>query len=132
MKELMFNIFANDFITAKNLPETNYDYYIVGSDQIWNPYHGKLRDLDLLYCIEPSKRISYAASIGIDEIPNDSISFTLQFSSKIISLLTLNIWQVCVRQICLNQWLSIGVMTIKVQYIKKLCIRTQRTSFRSI
>lgn len=64
-------IFRNNMITALNLPETNYDYYIVGSDQIWNPYHGKLRDLDLLYCIEPSKRISYAASIGIDEIPEE-------------------------------------------------------------
>jgi hypothetical protein len=75
-------IFANDFITAKNLPETNYDYYIVGSDQIWNPYHGKLRDLDLLYCIEPSKRISYAASIGIDEIPMDFKDKTKKELSK--------------------------------------------------
>ena len=64
-------VFAEEFITAINLPETNYDYYIVGSDQIWNPFHGKLRDLDLLYCIDPSKRISYAASIGIDEIPEN-------------------------------------------------------------
>ena len=63
-------VFAKDFVTAINLPDTNYDFYVVGSDQIWNPYHGKLRDLDLLYCIEPSKRLSYAASIGIDEIPD--------------------------------------------------------------
>lgn len=62
--------FREGMITAINLPETNYDYYCVGSDQIWNPYHGKLRDLDLLYCIDNNKRTSYAASIGIDEIPD--------------------------------------------------------------
>ena len=75
-------VFAENFITAKNLPETNYDYYVVGSDQIWNPFHGKLRDLDLLYCIDSSKRISYAASIGIDEIPEDFKEKTKQEISK--------------------------------------------------
>lgn len=64
-------VFAKDMITAINLEETNYDYYVVGSDQVWNPHHGRLRDLDLLYCIEPSKRLAYAASIGIDEIPEE-------------------------------------------------------------
>jgi tRNA threonylcarbamoyl adenosine modification protein YeaZ len=48
---------------------TGYDYYVVGSDQVWNPHHGKLKDLDLLVGIPDSKRISYAASIGIDELP---------------------------------------------------------------
>ena len=75
-------VFAENFITAKNLPDTNYDYYVVGSDQIWNPFHGKLRDLDLLYCIDPSKRISYAASIGIDEIPEEFKDKTKKEISK--------------------------------------------------
>lgn len=61
--------FKKIMVDAKNLPKTKYDYYCVGSDQIWNPYHGKLRDLDLLYCINPEKRFSYSASIGIDLIP---------------------------------------------------------------
>lgn len=47
-----------------------YDAYITGSDQVWNPYQP--------YCIEPyfltfapkgKKRISYAASIGLDKLP---------------------------------------------------------------
>ena len=74
--------FNEEMITALNLPNTNYDYYIVGSDQIWNPYHGKLRDLDLLYCIDPSKRVSYAASIGIDEIPESFKDKTKKEISK--------------------------------------------------
>lgn len=64
-------VFNKEMITAINLEKTDYDYYVVGSDQVWNPHHGRLRDLDFLYCIEPSKRISYAASIGVDEIPDN-------------------------------------------------------------
>lgn len=49
-----------------------YDIYITGSDQVWNPTQP--------YCIEPyfltfapkgRKRISYAASLGLDYIPDD-------------------------------------------------------------
>ena len=54
-----------------DLSNTGYDYYVVGSDQVWNPHHGKLKDLDLLVGIEESKRIAYAASIGIDELPHN-------------------------------------------------------------
>lgn len=52
-----------------------YDIYITGSDQVWNPYQP--------YCIEPyfltfapkgKKRMSYAASLGIDSFPNDILS----------------------------------------------------------
>ena len=48
-----------------------YDAYVTGSDQVWNPYQP--------YCIEPyfltfvpkgKKRISYAASIGLDKLPD--------------------------------------------------------------
>ena len=74
--------FREGMVTAINLPETNYDYYVVGSDQIWNPFHGKLRDLDLLYCFPTEKRISYAASIGIDEIPAEFKEKTKRELSK--------------------------------------------------
>lgn len=47
---------------------SEFDYVIAGSDQIWNPNQGKLRDFDLLSNVEAQKRISYAASFGIDKI----------------------------------------------------------------
>lgn len=78
--------FKEGMITAINLPETNYDYYCVGSDQIWNPFHGKLRDLDLLYCVDNNKRTSYAASIGIDEIPVEFKEKTKKELSKFKSI----------------------------------------------
>ena len=52
----------------KSLNE-NYDYFIVGSDQVWNPNFGRLSDVDLLSFVEPSKRISFSASFGISELP---------------------------------------------------------------
>lgn len=75
-------VFNKEMITAINLENTDYDYYIVGSDQVWNPHHGRLRDVDFLYSIEPSKRISYAASIGVDEIPDNLKEKTKRELSK--------------------------------------------------
>ena len=50
-----------------NLKE--YDYVITGSDQVWNPNFGRLRNVDLLEFVESSKRISFSASFGINNLP---------------------------------------------------------------
>ncbi|MBE6149308.1 MAG: polysaccharide pyruvyl transferase family protein [Firmicutes bacterium] len=50
-----------------------FDYIIVGSDQVWNPYFRRLRDVDILKYVNPEKRISYAASFGVDKIPSKYI-----------------------------------------------------------
>ena len=50
--------------TNKNIFDTSYDYYITGSDQVWNL---KCTDFDSVYFLDfadTKKRISYAASIG--------------------------------------------------------------------
>lgn len=52
----------------------NYDYFIVGSDQVWNPnfWSGKKEGKEfnnyLLKFVEPKKRISYAASFGVNNL----------------------------------------------------------------
>lgn len=56
--------------TEKTIIKSNevYDLFICGSDQIWNPHW-----LDTVYLLDyvPVKRkIAYAASIGVEEIPN--------------------------------------------------------------
>lgn len=48
--------------------DDKYDYFIVGSDQVWNPNYA-LSDIDLLFFAKENKRISYAASFGISELP---------------------------------------------------------------
>lgn len=50
--------------------ENAYDFFVAGSDQIWNPYYGHLVGLsDLLFFAREEQKVSYAASFGVDEIP---------------------------------------------------------------
>lgn len=55
-----------------NFDADEYDFYIAGSDQIWNPYFGLATEFELLGCFPNYKSLSYAASFGVDNI--DSIS----------------------------------------------------------
>lgn len=47
-----------------------FDYVVVGSDQVWNPNFGRLRDADLLCFVKQKKRIAFSASFGVDGIPD--------------------------------------------------------------
>lgn len=48
--------------------DSGFDFYIVGSDQVWNPNLGRLREVDLLNFAPSNKRIAFSASFGIDKI----------------------------------------------------------------
>lgn len=48
-----------------------YDYFVVGSDQVWNPKFGRLRDVDLLSFAKPEQRIAFSTSFAIDELPEE-------------------------------------------------------------
>lgn len=50
-----------------------YDYFFVGSDQIWNPLLPQIKEINLLYDIPNEKKFSYAPSFGIDNIPTTQI-----------------------------------------------------------
>lgn len=47
-----------------------YDYLVVGSDQVWNPANKCIKEYFLTF-VPKDKRISYAASISAPEIPKD-------------------------------------------------------------
>ena len=82
----MYNIskFTNRINTVfdfkiKNNLDKEYDYFIVGSDQVWNPNfwskkcdHANIRFLKFA---SKEKRIAYAASIAIPKIPKDKEQF---------------------------------------------------------
>ncbi|PID33235.1 hypothetical protein CR969_01850 [Candidatus Saccharibacteria bacterium] len=53
----------------------NYDYFITGSDQVWNPHFIRMDDTNFLSFAPKDKRISYAASFGVSEIPDDQKNF---------------------------------------------------------
>ncbi len=50
----------------------DYDYFLVGSDQVWNPNFGRLSDIDLLTFSEKEKNIAFSASFGISTISQES------------------------------------------------------------
>ncbi|MBQ9488151.1 MAG: polysaccharide pyruvyl transferase family protein [Selenomonadaceae bacterium] len=68
--------FSERYINTRfNLPyieeiADEYDFFVVGSDQVWNPDFW-LYPLLFLPFIPREKKIAYAASIGIAEIPDD-------------------------------------------------------------
>lgn len=59
---------ATNFV--KTVSDDEYHCFIVGSDQVWNPDWAKYTyDRMFLRFCSPTKRISYAASFGVDKIP---------------------------------------------------------------
>ncbi|MEG0180320.1 MAG: polysaccharide pyruvyl transferase family protein [Romboutsia sp.] len=77
-KNVSFEIFTNKNISNKyvnldNLKEINneFDYFIVGSDQIWNYDFGHAKDKDFLKFADYNKTISYAPSFGISNIDEE-------------------------------------------------------------
>lgn len=51
--------------------KNEFDYFVAGSDQVWNPHYNFVGTSDLLAFAKPEQRISYAASFGVDEIPDE-------------------------------------------------------------
>lgn len=47
-----------------------YEYFITGSDQVWNPNYSFVGKSELLYGVPYEKSIAYAASFGVDSIPS--------------------------------------------------------------
>lgn len=92
---------SKHFFSFSRLREFDkYDYYFVGSDQIWNPIYGGLSDLDLLTFTQ-KKKIAISASFGIEEIPDiykqrieqylaefDAVSVREEAAKRIIETIT--------------------------------------------
>ena len=61
-------------ISDNDIPEglaDEYDFFVVGSDQVWNPYYQKGSPIEFLTFAPKHKRVSYAASFGISSIPEE-------------------------------------------------------------
>ncbi|MBV5337713.1 MAG: polysaccharide pyruvyl transferase family protein, partial [Deltaproteobacteria bacterium] len=52
-----------------------YDVFMVGSDQVWNPRCGtSLQPYFLTFAPQGARKISYASSFGVSELPPETIS----------------------------------------------------------
>lgn len=63
-------------LSFNNIPKdltSKFKYFITGSDQVWNPYYFRGKELYYLNFAPKEKSISYAASFGVDKIPEDKI-----------------------------------------------------------
>lgn len=81
VRELRFKKFNYDNIPERYLDTTHippsicdeYDYFVTGSDQVWNPLFksstGKMDDYFLSFA-PPEKRVTFSPSIGLDELPD--------------------------------------------------------------
>lgn len=49
----------------------DYDYFVLGSDQVWNPNFTKASPIYFLRFVERSKRITYAPSFSVPNIPDE-------------------------------------------------------------
>lgn len=64
-------------ITPDTIPKDfykNYSYFIVGSDQVWNPNFRLGSPIDFLTFAKPEQRIAYAASFGVSELSTEIMS----------------------------------------------------------
>lgn len=67
----------SDFVLGTSSFPSNiaeaYDYFVVGSDQVWNPCYDKVvaSECDFLAFAPVEKRIAYAPSFGISVIPDE-------------------------------------------------------------
>jgi len=51
------------------LKPEKYDYFVAGSDQIWNPLFDYNSEREFLTFADKGQKIAYAASIGLSELP---------------------------------------------------------------
>ncbi|WP_315119217.1 polysaccharide pyruvyl transferase family protein [uncultured Clostridium sp.] len=69
------NILETDYcISEHNIPNDlleRFDYFITGSDQVWNPTFRYGCSVDFLTFAPKNKRIAYAPSFGISQIPSN-------------------------------------------------------------
>ena len=82
--------FSRNHIGWKELLTANQDYdtFIIGSDQVWNPINIGTDFFNLLFTEDGKYRISYASSFGVSSIPNSQIKKTRHYLERIQCLST--------------------------------------------
>lgn len=70
-------LYLTDSLTGEELPKLNqsFDYFVAGSDQIWNPEYTNFDKNYFLAFTDNDKKISYAASFGKADFDSDILDF---------------------------------------------------------
>lgn len=71
----MFNKYLNVDYSLVNGEKVDFDFYSVGSDQVWNPdfykYDTRRKDFYFLTFADDKKKIAFSPSFGISRIPEE-------------------------------------------------------------
>ena len=69
--ELMETNIPYSVFAADKIDTSKCDYFVAGSDQIWNPIFGTTTKREFLNFAKPEQRVAYAASIGLNKVDDD-------------------------------------------------------------
>lgn len=81
LKSIKFNKFNTMYIPNQQIKslkglKDKYDYFVIGSDQVWNPnWYERIplrKEVYLLNFVNPEQKICFSPSFGLSELPNDS------------------------------------------------------------
>lgn len=87
---------SQSVLSLEELSLCNFDYFIAGSDQIWNPYFAATPFDFLSFCAD-EKKISYAASFGIENIPDELLEM---YKEGITSFRSLSVREATGKEMC--------------------------------
>ena len=76
-------------ISKDNIPKSivdDYDYFVCGSDQVWNPNFSFNSEIDFLTFAKKGQRIAYAPSFGVSEIQQSKVDDYIKFINEMDSL----------------------------------------------
>lgn len=94
-----FHIAWSAFLASDRGINDAYDYFIAGSDQIWNPNFWFTSDREFLSFASNEKKIAYAASIGLDELPEE---YQAQYRNRLISFKAVSVREDAAAEIIAN------------------------------
>lgn len=82
--------FSRNHVGWSDLMSANKEYntFIIGSDQVWNPINIGTDFFNLLFTNDDKFRISYASSFGVSDIPSAQVEKTKKYISRIHCLST--------------------------------------------
>lgn len=74
-------VVSHSYISKSLLDE--FAYFVIGSDQIWNPYIPYISEQDYLPMVPPEKKVAYAASFGVSDIPVEKQALTTELLNSV-------------------------------------------------
>lgn len=68
-KHIRSVVISNTFMILKMKIKMNFECFVIGSDQVWNPLFGVMNPFKFATFSKRRRRIAYAASFGVSTIP---------------------------------------------------------------